>query len=74
MQAVASRFSTGAMISAHENAPMPSISCCFHGGTDDVTGLEVLQVVTTDRSGTAHHRTDHDRGHRAQRRPAGRPA
>ena len=22
---------TGAVISAQENAPMPSISCCFHG-------------------------------------------
>ncbi len=29
--ACASRFSTGAMISAQENAPMPSINCCFHG-------------------------------------------
>ncbi len=30
-EACTSRFSTGAMISAQENAPMPSISCCFHG-------------------------------------------
>ena len=29
--AAASRFSTGAMISAHENEPIISISCCFHG-------------------------------------------
>ena len=29
--ACASRFSTGAMISAHENAPIVSITCCFHG-------------------------------------------
>ncbi|MNI42882.1 hypothetical protein D3C73_971910 [compost metagenome] len=41
------------------------------GGTDDVAGLEVLQVVTADGGGTAHHRADHDRGHRAQRRTEG---
>ncbi|VTQ83571.1 Uncharacterised protein [Stenotrophomonas maltophilia] len=41
------------------------------GGADDVAGLEVLQVVTADRRSAAHHRADHDRSHRTQRRTAG---
>ena len=39
-------------------------------GADDVTGLEVLQVVAADRRRAAHHRADHDRGDRADRRVA----
>jgi hypothetical protein len=33
-----------------------------------VAGLEVLQVVAADRGRAAHHRADHDRRDRADRR------
>lgn len=36
-------------------------------GADQITGLEILQVVAAHRRRAAHHRADHDRGHRAQR-------
>ena len=34
-------------------------------GAHEVAGLEVLQVVAGDAGGAAHHRADHDGGHRA---------
>ncbi len=37
-------------------------------GTNQITGLEILQVIAAHRRRTAHHRADHDGRHCTQRR------